>query len=501
MNHRTNDMPCGVPDRPLACAGRIDTWRFAFAIWIGLAGGLVHAEQTEREVLYYRNPMNPAITSPVPAKDEMGMDYIPVYADAGGESGVVSIDPAIVQNLGVRTEAVRRGPLPRQIDTVGYVGYDEQSVSHVHLRADGWIEDLRVKFVGERVEPDAVLFSIYSPTLANAEEELLQALRVGQPELVAASRERLRLLGVGDAQIREVERTRRAEPRTLVRAHHGGVVTELNVREGMFVTPETIVVTLADLSSVWVFADVSERQSAWVEVGQSAEVRLPYRPGEVFEGRVEYIYPALDPKTRTLRARLRFDNPDEALKPNMYVNARIQAGPADALLSVPQQALIRTGQADRVIVALGEGKFRAQDVVPGIESGERVEIREGLVEGDRVVLSGQFLIDSEASIQASAMRFRSDTRTEAPPQDRTEAEPAAAPVWAAGRVTGVMAGHRMLTVDHAPIEELGWPAMEMDFTLTETAAWPEVEVGDEIHFSLVRDAGGDYRIDVIHVME
>lgn len=500
MKPRTNDRRCGTADRPLACAGTLSAACFVVLLWLVLAG-LAQSEQREREVLYYRNPMNPAITSPVPAKDEMGMDYVPVYADAAEESGVVNIDPAIVQNLGVRTAAATVAPLSRRIDTVGYVEYDEERVSHVHLRADGWIEDLRVKFVGERVEPGAALFSIYSPTLANAEEELLQALRVGQAELIDASRERLRLLGVGDAQIREVERTRRAEPRTLVRAHHGGVVTELNVREGMFVTPATIVVTLTDLSSVWVIADVVERQSAWVEVGQNATVELPYRPGEVFEGRVEFVYPALDPKTRTLRARLRFDNPAEALKPNMYVNAQIQAGPADMLLSIPQQALIRTGEANRVIVALGDGRFRAQDVVPGIESGDRVEIREGLTEGDQVVVSGQFLIDSEASVQASAMRFHSDVpQAKAPADGNTEATPAGA-VWVAGTVTGVMAGHRMLTVDHAPVEELGWPAMEMDFTLTETAEWPDVEVGDEVHFSLVRDAGGDYRIDVVHVME
>lgn len=505
----------------------------------GSPAGLAQADNGEREVLYYRNPMNPAITSPVPAKDEMGMDYIPVYAGAAGESGVVQIDPAVVQNLGMRTEPVLRGPLAREIDAVGYVGYDERRVAHVHLRAEGWIEDLRVHFIGERVEAGAELFSVYSPALANAQEELLQASQVGQSQLVDASRERLRLLGVDAQQIRELERTGRADPRVTVRAPQAGVVTALDIRHGMYVVPQTTLLSLADLSRVWLLVDVVERQADWVEVGQIAELRLPHRPDQVYRGRVEFVYPSLDAETRTLRARLTFDNPDEELKPNMYLNARILAEATDEQLSIPQQALIRTGRADRVIVALGEGRFRAQDVVPGIESGARVGIREGLTEGDRVVVSGQFLIDSEASVQASSQRFqgttpaaadpaetdrdkvRDDPHVEQPPaqeadphaghqadqQAQHDTDPPAgqdassAPISGQGTVTGVMAGHRMLTIDHAPIEALDWPAMEMDFTLTDEAEWPAVQIGDRIHFTLVEDPQGEYRIDAVHVME
>lgn len=459
----------------------------------------VFAAEQERSVLYYRNPMNPAITSPVPAKDSMGMDYIPVYADAAADAqgAVVRIDPAVVQNLGVRTGPVTRGRLWRRIDTVGNIGYDEQRVTHVHMRAEGWIEHLRVNFVGARVEQGEVLFEIYSPSLANAQEELLQALRVGQADLIGASRERLRLLGVDAGQIRALESSRKVASRIAVRAPQTGVVTEMNVRDGMYVTPDTIVMSLADLSSVWLLADVFERQAAWVAVGQTAEVRLPYRPGEVFAGEVDFVYPSLDPKTRSLRARLRFDNPGEVLKPGMYANVQIFAEPKDGVLSVPQQALIRSGRTDRVILALGEGRFRAVNVIAGMESGDWIEIREGLQEGDQVVVSGQFLIDSEASIKASALRMQSAAATDA----KTEAVQPAQTVSGEGTVTAVMADHRMLTIEHAPIEVLGWPAMTMDFNVAEGVDLSGIKVGERIHFILEQGEGEAYEIGGIHEME
>lgn len=464
----------------------------------GIATAPGFAAEDGRKALFYRNPMNPAITSPVPAKDSMGMDYIPVYADdaSGENAAVVRIDPAIVQNLGVRTEAVARGRLWRRIDSVGNIAYDEQRVSHVHMRAEGWIEQLRVNYVGARVAQGDVLFEIYSPALANAQEELLQAVRVGQADLIEASRERLRLLGVDAEQVRSLERSRKAASRIVVRAPQAGVVTELNVRDGMYVTPDTVVMSFADLSSVWLLADVFERQAAWVAVGQTAEVRLSYRPGEVFTGSVDFIYPNLDPKTRTLRARLRLDNPGEILKPGMYANVQIFAGPKDDVLSVPQQALVRSGRTDRVIVALGEGRFRAVDVLAGMESGDWIEIREGLQEGDQVVVSGQFLIDSEASIKASTLRMQGAST----PQGAADAAPAQ-PISGTGVVTAVHAERRMLTIDHAPIETLGWPAMTMDFTLSERADLRGVQVGSRINFTLMPDAQGTYRIDALTVAE
>jgi len=364
------------------------------------------AAEDKREILYWVAPMDPNYRRDQPGKSPMGMDLVPVYADAANrDAGTVSIDPAVVENLGARTAKVERGPLWRRIDTVGYVAFDERRISHIHLRTDGWIETLSVKSNGERVKQGDLLFELYSPDLVNAQEEYVQALRGNNDYLRQASRERLEALGVSTGQIRQIEKNRRASQRVKVYASQDGIVDSLNVREGMYVKPATEVMALADLSSVWLLVDIFERQSDWVAPGQPAEVRLGYLPGRVWEGEVEFVYPTIDPKTRTLQARLRFDNPDEALKPDMYATVAIYAGPKQAVLSIPREALIKTGRGQRVILALGGGKFRAREVTAGIESGDFVEITSGLDEGDTVVTSAQFLIDSEASLRASFQRM------------------------------------------------------------------------------------------------
>jgi Cu(I)/Ag(I) efflux system membrane fusion protein len=363
----------------------------------------------EREILYWVAPMDPNYRRDSPGKSPMGMDLVPVYADeAGAPAGVVKIDPAVIQNLGVRTAAVERGPLWRRIDTVGYVAFDERRIGHIHLRTDGWIEKLYVKSNGERVKRGDPLFELYSRDLVNAQEEYIQALRGNNDYLKQASRERLEALGISSTQIEQVTKQRRASQRIRVYASQDGIIDSLNVREGMYVKPDTEVMALADLSSVWLLVDVFERQSDWVAPGQAAEVRLGYLPGRVWKGEVEFVYPTIDPKTRTLQARLRFDNPDEALKPNMYAAVNIYAGPKRDVLSVPREALIKTGDVQRVIVALGEGRFQPREVNAGMESGEFVEIMRGLNEGDLVVTSAQFLIDSEASLKASFDRMDTD---------------------------------------------------------------------------------------------
>ena len=284
---------------------------------------------------------------------------------------------------------------------------------------DGWIEKLNVKSDGEQVRKGDVLFELYSRELFNAQEEYIQALRGSNDYLKRASRDRLEALGMSAGQIKEVGRDRRASQHVRTLALQDGIVHGLNVREGMFAKPMTEVMTLVDLSSVWLLVDVFESQSEWVEVGQPAEVRIPYLPGRVWEGKVEFVYPTIDPKTRTLRARVQFDNPDQTLKPNMYADVRIFAGPRNNVLSVPREALIRTGKSERVIVALGEGRFSAREVVSGMESGNRVEITRGLSEGEEVVTSGQFLIDSEASLKASFGRLGGeDPGQPSPPESR-----------------------------------------------------------------------------------
>lgn len=361
----------------------------------------------EREILYWVAPMDPNYRRDKPGKSPMGMDLIPVYAEAQGSAdGGITIAPEIVQNLGVRTAVAERSQLWRSIDTVGYVDYDESLVSHIHLRTEGWIENLAVQSEGERVSKGERLFDLYSPELVNAQEEFLQALKLDNQGMQRASRERLAALGISADQIRMLQSSRHAQQTVSVYAPQDGVVSTLPVREGMYVKPATRVMSLADLSSVWLLAEVFERQAEWVEVGQAADVNLPYQPGMQLEGRVEYIYPGLDPMTRTLKVRLRFPNPDETLKPNMYANVKIYGGPREDVIVIPLEALIRTGREERVVVALGEGRYASRKVQAGMESGDRVEILSGIEPGDRVVTSGQFLIDSEASLKASLERMQ-----------------------------------------------------------------------------------------------
>jgi membrane fusion protein, copper/silver efflux system len=359
----------------------------------------------EQEVLYWVAPMDPNYRRDKPGKSPMGMDLIPVYADAEVEGGVVSISPVVVQNLGIRTAKAEISRLWRGIDTVGYVDYDESKVSHIHLRTEGWIEKLEVQSEGERVRKGDFLFDVYSPKLVNAQEELLTALATGNKGLISATRERLRALGISEKQIKQLQQDKKVKQRISIFAPQDGVVSELPVREGMFVKPAQKVMTLGDLSSVWLLAEVFERQVEWVKVGQTAEVRLSYIPGEVWHGKVEYIYPSLDTVTRTLKVRLRFDNPGEHLKPNMYANVKIFGGASKDNIVIPLEGLIRTGREERVILSLGEGRFAARTVTAGIESGDYVEILDGVEQGDEIVTSGQFLIDSEASMRASINRM------------------------------------------------------------------------------------------------
>jgi len=361
-----------------------------------------------QEVLYWVAPMDPNYRRDEPGKSPMGMDLVPVYAGEGPVgTGVVAIDPTVLSNLGVRTAAAERGSLPRRIETVGYIGYDEDTLQHVHTRVDGWIEKLATTATGDPVTKGQLLFELYSPTLVNAQQEYLAALASNNTVLRSASRDRLTALGVMDTEIRRLENEREASQRVRVYAQSDGVIAHLGVREGIFVTPATEVMSVARLDRVWVLAEVFERQSAWVAPGQEASVELDYLPGRALRGTVDYVYPELDPKTRTLKVRLRFDNEGETLRPNMFARVVIDGSAIDNIVHVPREAVIRGGSSSRVVVALGDGKFQSREVLIGIESGDRVAIRRGLEAGEPVVTSAQFLIDSESNIDAALQRMES----------------------------------------------------------------------------------------------
>ncbi|MBT8082424.1 MAG: efflux RND transporter periplasmic adaptor subunit [Gammaproteobacteria bacterium] len=367
------------------------------------------AEPAAREVLYWVAPMDPDYRRDEPGKSPMGMDLVPVYADeVAARRGVVSIDPTLVNNLGVRTAVAERGALPRRIETVGYVGYDEDTLQHVHTRVEGWVEKLATTATGDPVRKGELLFELYSPVLVNAQQEFLAALAGSNEGLQGASRDRLRALGVPEREIRRLERERTARRRVQIFAESNGVVSQLGIREGMFVTPSTEVMSIAQIDKVWIVAEVFERQSAWVEAGHKATVELDYLPGTTLQGRVDYVNPELDPTTRTLKVRLRFDNEGARLLPNMFARVVIDGSPINDIVHVPREAVIRGGSSKRVVIDLGDGMYESRKVLVGIESGERVAIRRGLREGERVVVSAQFLIDSESNIE-SALRRMGDT--------------------------------------------------------------------------------------------
>jgi len=470
----------------------------ALAVGVGIAVGrwwLPSGARTdmaqpagEREILYWRAPMDPNYRSDQPGKSPMGMDLVPVYADEmeSQEPGLVSIDPRVVSKLGVRAAPVERSALSRRIETVGYVAYDEETLQQINTRVDGWIEHLAVNATGDPVRRGQVLFELYSPTLVNAQREHLAAMNSSNAALHEASLERLRALGMTPEEIDRLHNERTVEQRIRVFASKDGVVAHLGVREGIYVTPATNVMAIAELDRVWLLAEVFERQAAWVEPGQQAEVELDYLPGERWAGTVDYVYPELDPRTRTLKVRVRFDNATQVLRPNMFARVTIFGNESEPVLHVPREAVIRGGSIDRVVLALGQGQFRAQPVELGIEVGDRVEIRSGLSDGDRVVTSGQFLIDSESNIDSALARM--DPSLEMPAQ-----EPAVRTATVTAIVRGVDASGGRITLDHGPIEAWSWPAMTMGFDVVDAALIEDVEVGQSVEV-VIEDRGGSYSV-------
>ncbi len=377
----------------------------------------------ERKILFYRNPMNPAITSPVPAKDEMGMDYIPVYADeegSGGEpAGTVSIDPVTVQNIGVRTALVEQRTLARRLNSLGRIDYNEERLTRLHPKTSGWIEQLRIDETGTDVKRGTILLSIYSPDLVAAQREYLVALknwesvkdsaspqvRLATKTVLDSARERLELLDAPAHQIRELEQKRKIRKYLHIHSPFKGTVMNIGAREGQYVTPKDELYMIADLNSIWVYVDVYENELPWVKLGDEAEMRVRAAPGRVFKGKVNFIYPYIDGKTRTVRVRLEFDNPERILKPGMFANVVLHVDPQPGALVVPSQAIVRSGSREQVFVVRAPGKFEPREVTLGLSADGYTQILSGLKAGEQVVTSATFLIDSESKLREATAKM------------------------------------------------------------------------------------------------
>jgi len=361
---------------------------------------------TEREVPYWVAPMDPNFRKDSPGKSPMGMDLVPVYADEIDSAPGIKISPSVIQTLGVRTKKAERTMLWRAIHSVGTVVVNPNKQQDVQIHTQGWIKKLYVNEVGVEVKKGDVLFTLLSHELINAEEDYLQILSMGNKKLINASKNRLLNLGMSLNQILELNKSHKVTNNIDILAPQDGVINSINISQGSFVTAASKMINIIDLSEVWLKADVVENKSSWLKINQPVDINLTSSDSaNVIETVIDYIYPMLNTANRTLSVRMVLENPEHKFKPGMFANLTIYTGAKENILVIPSEAVIRSGQNNRVMVALGNGRFIAKAVRLGIESGEFTEIISGLSEGDAVIVSGQFLLDSEASLKASIIRM------------------------------------------------------------------------------------------------
>jgi len=375
----------------------------------------------ERKVKFYKSTMMPGETSQNPGKDSMGMDMVPVYEDANAatDSSLISIDPVTVQNMGIRTAEVTRGPLRKTIRTVGVVDYDETALTDVTVKYKGWIERLFVDSTGKVVKQGEPLFEIYSPDLVTAQSEYLIALGagVGSANLKASALRKLKNFDISADQIATLERTHEIKKTLRVNAPRSGIVVEKMAVQGQMVDVGMKLYRLADLSTVWIVSQIYEQDLPLVKVGQEAEVTLTYLPENKFQGRVTYLYPTLDEKTRTAKVRMEVPNPEMTLKPGMFAKVELRAELEQSELLVADSAILRSGEKNTVFVALEGGKFEPRMVVIGARGeGNTYQVLKGLKEGERVVTSGQFMLDSESQLKEAIQKMTEPGKTQAAPE-------------------------------------------------------------------------------------
>lgn len=381
--------------------------------------GAPPASTGRRRILHYRSPMDPKVTSPTPAKDSMGMDFVPVYEDEVADQPVegraaVVLSPERRQLLGIRSEAVRRVPLEQTIRTVGRVVVDERRVHHVHAKFDGYAEHLYVDFTGKFVQAGSPLLAIYSPDLVATQQEYLLAYRAqselaqgpqgvaqGGQHLLAAARQRLLFWDISAEDIARLEQTGEVKRTLDLHAERSGHVVQKTAVHGMRVTPADELFGIADLSRLWILADVYEHDLAAIRLGMSAEVSVPYLPGKRWQGPVTNVAPTVDEKTRTIKVRIEVDNRGAALKPDMYADVflRVALSPG---LAVNESAVIDAGDRRLVFLDRGEGRYEPREVTLGLKAGALFQVLSGLAEGDLVVTSANFLLDSESSLRAAS---------------------------------------------------------------------------------------------------
>ncbi|RSZ29539.1 MULTISPECIES: efflux RND transporter periplasmic adaptor subunit [unclassified Variovorax] len=438
---------------------------------------------TGRKVLYWHDPMVPGQKFDKPGKSPfMDMQLVPVYAGESGDEGTVAVSPRVQQNLGIRTAEVARGEMTPRVEAAGSIAFNERDQAFVQARSTGYVEKLFVRATLDPVSKGQPLAELYVPDWVAAQEEFLSVRRMQGTDLavlVDGARQRMRQVGMTDEQIRLVEHAGRVQPRITLVAPTSGVIVELTAREGMTVMPGATLFRINGLSTVWANADVPESQSALLRPGAVVEARSPALPGKVFKGKVQAILPEVNQGTRTIKARVELANPQGQLAPGMFVSVALNAEVEQGLM-VPTEAIIQTGRRMVVMVAEGDGKFRPVDVEIGSESNGQTEVKRGLQAGQKVVTSGQFLIDSEASLRGTATRMEDAGQAAG---GAASGGAATAAVEHTGKAKVEAVGKDTVSLSHEPIPSMQWGAMTMDFGKPAGGVAPGLKPGQTVNFA------------------
>jgi len=494
----------------------------AAGYWWGNAKPVISAANSpgavtpDRKILYYRNPMGLPDTSPVPKKDPMGMDYVPVYEgeEPAASGSVVKINPDKVQKLGVRTETVELRELTRTVQAVATIQASERQLHTVSPKFEGWIQKLYVNTTGQLVRRGEPLLEVYSPDLVTAQQEYLiawkgvQSVKGASPEVEASMRtlvdsalQRLRNWDISEAELQRLQQEGKARQSITLRAQASGVVMEKRAVAGMRFMPGEMLYQIADLSSVWVLADVFEQDLGLVRQGQSVKIRVDAYPDKAFAGKVTFIYPTVAPETRTAKVRIELPNPAGLLKPAMYARVEIASSRGRGkVLAVPDSAVLDTGTRQLVLVQRGEGAFEPRPLKLGMRTDGYIEVLDGIKAGESVVVSANFLIDAESNLKAALSGF-GHSANGSKPDEKEQVKPGAsvaAPTLAnhrgEGSIEAVDPARSTVTLAHGPIASLKWPAMTMDFRVKDPALLRTLKPGQKIAFDLIEESAGEYVI-------
>lgn len=459
------------------------------------------AKSGERKLLYYRNPMGLPDTSPVAKKDSMGMDYVPVYEGEEVATGQFSIGTDKVQKLGVKSEAAALRQLDRTLRATGRIETNERRTYAISPKFEGWVERLYVNTTGQTVSKGQPLFEVYSPELVSAQGEYALAVqglatlkdadaeaKAGMQRLADASRARLKNWDVADTASSNTDSSR-----VTFRSPVTGIVLEKKAVQGMRFMPGETLYQIADLSSLWVIAEINEQDIGQVRTGSPAQVSVDAWPDRRFDGKVDFIYPTLDSATRTVQVRIELNNPKGVLKPAMFANVQIAVGKGSKVLTVPTSAVIDSGARQVVLVRLAEGRFEPRVVALGNRSDNYVEVRDGVVEGEQVVTSANFLLDSESNLKAALGGMNERTVPSASAVSPAQPEHKSVGHQAQGTLDGINSDGTV-SITHGPIKSLDWPGMTMDFALANSSLTAGIKPGSAITFELVERKPGEFVI-------